>query len=124
MAWKEEKGDVTGVIWEGGGLAQRLSKDKELAEMLLDLGLPNVLVGRPVIVGSGSRGDTAYVVQLNSKLAYVGIQLLPRTVYLTYNGVSLNPLVSTTKDFPSLQQIEVADRIAKHVVELVNLSNT
>ncbi len=126
LAWNASKDRaITSLYWEGGALARRLNDDRELGDMLIALGLPGVHIGKPWIVGGGGKGgETAYVVQSNAHLGYVGIQLLPRGGDLTYQGTQLFAQVSTAKSFPTLQQLEVADRIAKHVREQAELTGT
>jgi len=124
LAWNASKeGAISDIYWHGGGLAARLNSDKELGDMLLNLGLPHARIGKPMIIGGGGRrGNASYVVESNERLGYIGIQLLPRGTHLSYQGNQLFDQVSTTKQFPTVQQLEAADRIAKHVRDYLDLA--
>lgn len=106
-------GDLSGITWTGGDLGRHLQSDSTLVEKLIDLGMPNVHIGKPV---------TGYVaVASNAKLGYVGIQLLPRGGSLRYEGQDLVSSIGWGRDdLPSRQALELAEILAGHVRRLMS----
>ncbi|HXZ24424.1 MAG TPA: DUF3592 domain-containing protein, partial [Methanomassiliicoccales archaeon] len=112
LSWTEGLNSELGQIdWVGGELCRALKTDSALTDLLLALGMPNVHVGRPKI------GSTPAL--SNARLGYVGIQFSLRVETLNKDGQPLERRITYSKDnLPLREEIEAADRIARHVRDL------
>ena len=101
---------ITGFEWRGGEVAQRLSDDSELRDMIRGIGMPNIQI-------NPHTKDQYVAITVSSQQRGKIKGFLPSTESLSKMLHELGMLC-----FPSREEFEVYDKIAKHVRTIVGLS--